>query len=436
MNLKAGAVAGVAGKKYMPDEYFDLKSRIHDRLLDLIDLSLIDKLDRETLTVQIRKVIERILREDQFKLPLNMMEREKIFSEIVDEVLGYGPLEPLLKDPTVSDILVNSYKSIYVERMGKLEPTDARFKDDAHLMRIIDKIVSSVGRRIDESSPMVDARLPDGSRVNAIIPPLALDGPCVSIRRFAVNPLELDDLIRFQTLTPEIAEVLKGIVKARLNVIISGGTGSGKTTLLNVLSRFIPEEERIVTIEDAAELQLKQDHVVRLETRPPNIEGKGEVVQRDLVRNSLRMRPDRIIVGEVRGKEAFDMLQAMNTGHDGSLTTIHANYRARFPDAARNNGGHGKPGNTERIFEKIHCLGHRRGDPGLAPGGRQTQDGQRAGDIRHGRQRHHHAGDFFLPAERVGRQRQRARHVPIPGHPAQVHREIQDGRNSSATGDL
>jgi pilus assembly protein CpaF len=319
-----GAIPGTSGK-YMPDEYFDLKSRIHDRLLDLVDLSLIEKMDRESLIVQIRKVIERILREDQFKLPLNMMEREKIFSEIVDEVLGYGPLEPLLKDPTVSDILVNTYKRIYVERRGKLEITDARFKDDTHLMRIIDKIVSSVGRRIDESSPMVDARLPDGSRVNAIIPPLSLDGPSVSIRRFAVNPLELEDLIQFQTLTPDIAEILKGIVKARLNVIISGGTGSGKTTLLNVLSRFIPEEERIVTVEDAAELQLKQDHLVRLETRPPNIEGKGEVVQRDLVRNSLRMRPDRIIVGEVRGKEAFDMLQAMNTGHDGSLTTIHAN---------------------------------------------------------------------------------------------------------------
>ena len=321
VNLKA--VTG--GPRYMPDEYFELKARIHDRLLDLIDLTIIEKLEREALTLQIRKVIERILREEQFKLPLNMVEREKIFGEIVDEVLGYGPLEPLLKDPSVSDILVNSYKSVYVEREGRIEPTDVRFKDDAHLMRIIDKIVSSVGRRIDESSPMVDARLPDGSRVNAIIPPLALDGPCLSIRRFAVNPLELEDLIGFKTLTPEIAEVLKGIVKARLNVIISGGTGSGKTTLLNVLSRFIPEEERIITIEDAAELQMKQEHVVRLETRPPNIEGKGEVVQRDLVRNSLRMRPDRIIVGEVRGKEAFDMLQAMNTGHDGSLTTIHAN---------------------------------------------------------------------------------------------------------------
>jgi pilus assembly protein CpaF len=311
--------------QYMPDEYFELKARIHDRLLDLIDLSIIDKLDHETLSLQIKKVVERILREESFTLPLNMTEREKIFAEILDEVLGYGPLEPLLKDPTISDILVNTYKNIYVERFGKLEETDTRFKDNGHLMRIIDKIVSTVGRRIDESSPMVDARLSDGSRVNAIIPPLALDGPILSIRRFAVNPLELEDLINYQTVIPEIEEILKGMVSARLNVIISGGTGSGKTTLLNVLSRFIPEEERIVTIEDAAELQLKQKHLVRLETRPPNIEGKGEVVQRDLVRNSLRMRPDRIIIGEVRGGESFDMLQAMNTGHDGSLTTIHAN---------------------------------------------------------------------------------------------------------------
>ena len=323
MNIKE--MADNQSVRYMPDEYFELKARIHDRLLDLIDLSLIEKLDHDTLVMQIRKVVERILREESFNLPMNMIEREKIFSEIIDEVLGYGPLEPLLKDATVSDILVNTYKNIYIERFGKLEPTDVRFKDDTHLMRIIDKIVSTVGRRIDESSPMVDARLPDGSRVNAIIPPLALDGPSVSIRRFAVNPLELDDLINYQTLTPGIAEILKGIIKARLNVIISGGTGSGKTTLLNILSRFIPDDERIVTIEDAAELQMKQDHVVRLETRPANIEGRGEVVQRDLVRNSLRMRPDRIIVGEVRGKEAFDMLQAMNTGHDGSLTTIHAN---------------------------------------------------------------------------------------------------------------
>ena len=311
--------------KYIPDEYFEFKARIHDRLLDLIDLSMIDTLDREDLIVQIRQVVEHILREESYRLPLNLNEREKIFSEVVDEVLGLGPLEPFLKDTTVSDILVNTYKQIYVERFGRLEPTDGRFKDDDHLMKIIDKIVSSVGRRIDESTPMVDARLADGSRVNAIIPPLALDGPILSIRRFAVIPLELEDLITHQTIVPQIQDILKGIVKAKLNVLISGGTGSGKTTLLNVLSRFIPEEERIVTIEDAAELQLKQEHLVRMETRPPNIEGKGEVIQRDLVRNSLRMRPDRIIVGEVRGAEAFDMLQSMNTGHEGSLTTIHAN---------------------------------------------------------------------------------------------------------------
>ena len=319
------STADSSTNKYIPDGYFEFKSRIHDRLLDLIDLSMIDTLDREDLIVQIRQVVENILREESYSLPLNLNEREKIFTEVLDEVLGLGPLEPFLKDPTISDILVNTFKHIYVERFGKLESTDGRFKDDAHLRKIIDKIVSSVGRRIDESTPMVDARLADGSRVNAIIPPLALDGPILSIRRFAVNPLELEDLINYQTLVPEIQDILQGIVKARLNVLISGGTGSGKTTLLNVLSRFIPDNERIVTIEDAAELQLKQEHLVRLETRPSNIEGKGEIVQRDLVRNSLRMRPDRIILGEVRGAEAFDMLQSMNTGHDGSLTTIHAN---------------------------------------------------------------------------------------------------------------
>jgi len=309
----------------MPEEYFEFKSRIHDRLLDLMDLSLIETLDPRFLKAELRSLLERILNESGYDLPLNLTERERLIAEIQDEVLGLGPLEPFLQDPTVSDILVNTYKTIYLERFGKLELTDARFKDDAHLMKIIDKIVSSVGRRIDESSPLVDARLADGSRVNAIIPPLSLEGPMLSIRRFAVNPLELDDLIDFKTLIPEIAELIKGIIRVKCNVVISGGTGSGKTTLLNVLSRFIPENERIITIEDAAELQLKQEHVVRLETRPPNIEGKGEITQRDLVINSLRMRPDRIVVGEVRGKEAFDMLQAMNTGHEGSLTTIHAN---------------------------------------------------------------------------------------------------------------
>jgi len=312
-------------KFFITDEYYELKNKIHERLLDIIDFSLIDTLEHQQLKNEIRKLVESLMAEEKITIPLNLSEKEKLVKEIEDEVLGLGPLEPLLQDPTVSDILVNTYNHIYIERFGKIELTEARFKDNAHLKKIIDKIVSPLGRRIDESSPMVDARLPDGSRVNAIIPPLAIDGPHLSVRRFAVDPLELQDIIDLKTLTPEIGELLKGIVKARLNVLISGGTGSGKTTLLNVLSRFIPQDERIVTIEDSAELQLKQEHVVRLETRPPNIEGKGEITQRDLVRNSLRMRPDRIIVGEVRGAEVLDMLQAMNTGHDGSLTTIHAN---------------------------------------------------------------------------------------------------------------
>jgi len=310
----------------LPQEYFEIKNKVHDRLLDSIDLSLIDSIDRDAIKSQIRAVAERILKEEEDRIPpLNSMEKQRLLAEIQDEVLGYGPLEPFLHDPTISDILVTTHKKIYVERRGRLELTNARFKDDDHLYKIIDKIVSAVGRRVDESSPMVDARLPDGSRVNCIIPPLAIDGPMLSIRRFPERPLELEDIIDLKTLTPELGEILKNIVRARLNIIISGGTGSGKTTLLNVLSRFIPNEERIITIEDAAELQLIQEHLVRLETRPPNIEGKGEVTQRDLVRNSLRMRPDRIIIGEVRGAEAFDMLQAMNTGHDGSMTTIHAN---------------------------------------------------------------------------------------------------------------
>ena len=312
-------------RSFIPNEYYELKTRIHDRLIDLIDLSLIDSLDEHVLKPQIKVIVERILEEEENGLPLNLSEREKLFVEIQDEVFGLGPLEPFLQDPTVSDILVNTYRQVYVERFGKLYSTEARFKDDDHLRKIIDRIVSAVGRRIDESSPMVDARLSDGSRVNAIIPPLAIDGPLLSIRRFGRDKIEMDDLITLKTITASIGEVLKGVVRARLNILISGGTGSGKTTLLNVLSRFIPGDERIVTIEDAAELQLKQEHVARLETRPPNIEGKGEITQRELVRNSLRMRPDRIIVGEVRGQEAFDMLQAMNTGHDGSLTTIHAN---------------------------------------------------------------------------------------------------------------
>jgi pilus assembly protein CpaF len=324
-NGRMSAPEGKLDRFLITKEYYELKTRIHDRLLSMIDLSLLDSLDDAMIRQEIRRLVERILAEDKNSIPLNYNERERLFKEIQYEVMGLGPLEPFLQDPTISDILVNTHRQIYVERFGKLELTEAGFKDDAHLRRIIDKIVSAVGRRIDESCPMVDARLPDGSRVNAIIPPLAIDGPILSIRRFAVEPLELEDLIQLKALTPEIGELVKGIVRAKLNILISGGTGTGKTTLLNVLSRFIPSNERIVTIEDSAELQLKQEHVVRLETRPPNIEGKGEVAQRDLLRNSLRMRPDRILVGEVRGGEVLDMLQAMNTGHDGSLSTIHAN---------------------------------------------------------------------------------------------------------------
>ena len=303
--------------------YHELKGRVHERVIEVLDLSAAAALDEESLKRELGRLIQRILTEEQ--VPLNMREKEQLVVDIQNEVLGYGPLEPLLNDSTVSDILVNNYRMVYVERAGKLQKTDIRFRDDLHLRKIIDRIVSGVGRRIDESMPMVDARLPDGSRVNAIIPPLALDGPALSIRKFSRDPLQLGDLINKKSLTPEIAEILQRIVKARLNVIISGGTGCGKTTILNILSGFIPEEERIVTIEDSAELQLRQDHVVRLETRPPNVEGRGEVTQRELVKNCLRMRPDRIILGEIRSGEALDMLQAMNTGHDGSLTTIHAN---------------------------------------------------------------------------------------------------------------
>jgi len=303
--------------------YQSLKVRIHRRLLDSVDLSVMESLSADRLKEEIAALVERLLTEEA--VVVNATERRSLVRDIQHEMLGLGPLEPLLADPTVSDILVNGCSQVYVERCGRLELTDVRFSDDAHLMKIIDKIVSRVGRRIDESSPMVDARLPDGSRVNAIIPPAALDGPVMSIRRFAVIPLKMEDLLRNKSLTPEMALILQGLAKSKVNMLVSGGTGSGKTTMLNILSGYIPASERIVTIEDAAELQLQQPHVVRLETRPPNIEGKGEINQRSLVKNALRMRPDRIILGEVRGPEAVDMLQAMNTGHDGSLATIHAN---------------------------------------------------------------------------------------------------------------
>jgi len=321
---KAAAESSLdAANEPISDQEMEWKQRINDKLLEILDLSLIETIGEEKARSEIRETVNRLLAEEQ--APLNLRQRQAVIKQIEDDVMGLGPLEPLLADKTVSDILVNGHDTIYVERRGRLERTNLRFADHSHLMNTIDRIVSAVGRRVDESSPMVDARLADGSRVNAIIPPLALDGAMLSIRRFAVERLTMDRLIELHTATPAIAEVMSAVVKGRLNVIVSGGTGAGKTTLLNILSGYIPAAERILTIEDSAELQLQQPHVVRLETRPPNVEGKGEFTARDLVRNGLRMRPERIIVGEVRGGEALDMLQAMNTGHDGSLTTIHAN---------------------------------------------------------------------------------------------------------------
>jgi pilus assembly protein CpaF len=309
-----------------PDEQFsvhEIKSRIHRHLLERLNLSNLESYDRSQVVAEIRKVVQDLLVREA--APLNLEEREALVEQVLHEIFGLGPLEPLLQDPNVSDILVNTYNRIFVERNGILEKTDIRFRDNRHLLQVIDRIVSAVGRRIDDSSPMVDARLADGSRVNAIIPPLSIDGPHLSIRKFKKDALSAPDLLRYETVTAPMLELLEGVVKARLNTLISGGTGAGKTTLLNILSAAIPPNERIVTIEDSAELQLRQPHVVRLETRPANVEGVGEIVARQLVINALRMRPDRIIVGEVRGSEAVDMLQAMNTGHDGSLTTLHAN---------------------------------------------------------------------------------------------------------------
>jgi pilus assembly protein CpaF len=303
--------------------YQELKTRIHRKLIERLDLGKLDLLGSGELASEIGYIIQSLIAEEG--VPMNQQEIERLIVEVQHETFGLGPIEPLLADPDISDILVNNCSNVYVERFGKLSRTDVVFRDNNHLMQIIERIVSKVGRRIDESSPYVDARLPDGSRVNAIIPPLAIDGPVLSIRRFGVEPLKVGDLLRLGTLDARMEKILHGAVKTRLNVLISGGTGSGKTTLLNVLSEYIPTTERILTIEDSAELHLKQEHVVRLETRLPNIEGRGEVTQRDLVRNALRMRPDRIILGEVRGGEALDMLQAMNTGHDGSLSTIHSN---------------------------------------------------------------------------------------------------------------
>ncbi|NTU68669.1 MAG: CpaF family protein [Chlorobiaceae bacterium] len=349
--IKAKASPGV--------DYYVTKRKLHLQLLTRIDLNSIESLTPEQLRNQLGALLVELIEEDA--IPLNDQERARLVADLKNEIMGLGPLEPLLADVAISEIMVNGYQNVYVEKAGRIQLTDIRFNDDAHLMKIIDKIVSRVGRRIDESSPMADARLPDGSRVNAIIPPLALDGPVLTIRRFSVVPLQIHDLIEKNALTPAMAELLSALVKVKCNIIISGGTGSGKTTLLNILSGFIPTTERIVTIEDTAEMQLQQDHVIRLETRPPNIEGKGEITMRALVKNSLRMRPDRIVLGEVRSAEVIDMLQAMNTGHDGSLTTIHANTPRDALSRLENlvgMGGLSLPGKTLRqyISSTVHVV--------------------------------------------------------------------------------
>ena len=411
------------------DEYSELKGKVHDRLVDMLDLSLIDSLDRQLLKQEIRRITERILAEES-KTPLNYEEREQFHEEIFNEVLGLGPIEPFMHDPSVSDILVNSYRHVYVERYGKIHLTGTRFKDDNHLKKIIDRIVSAVGRRIDESSPMVDARLPDGSRVNAVVPPVSVDGPSLSIRRFAVDPLEMDDLLTLKTVIPEIGELFKGIVRSRLNVLISGGTGSGKTTLLNVLSRFIPPNERIVTIEDSAELQMKQEHVVRLETRPSNIEGKGEVTQRDLVRNSLRMRPDRIVVGEVPQRRG----PRHAPGHEHRPRRLAHHHPRQLspgrPAAPRDARGHDGAQHPQRGGQALHQLGHPRRHPHLAPRGRKPQGCQFPGDYGHGGKHRYDAGDLRLRADRDRRSRPREGTICHEGVPAEVHGAFRGPRRA------
>jgi pilus assembly protein CpaF len=405
-----------------------LKVTIHRNLIQKINLDQMQTMDRETVRRDLTRAIESLVGGEA--TPMSLVERERLTQELLDEVFGLGPLEPLLKDPAVSDILVNSYRDVFVERRGILERTTTQFRDEAHLRLIIDRIVTAVGRRVDESSPMVDARLPDGSRVNAIISPLTLDGSCLSIRRFGHDRLTAEDLLRNQTFTPSMLQFLEGCVRARLNILISGGTGSGKTTMLNVLSSYISNRERIITIEDAAELHLRQDHIVRLETRPPNMEGQGAVRQRQLVINCLRMRPDRIILGEVRGEEALDMLQAMNTGHDGSLTTIHA---ARRPGAPRNHGGDVR---FEPAGEGDSPAGgfrdqHHRADH--APQRRLAQGGLHLGNFGNGGRPRLHPGNFRLQEAGNRRDRRGARRIFGVGDSPALQRTSGDIRRSIAS---
>ena len=411
-------------------DFGSVKTAIHRRLIQKLNLDKLTEVNRDEVRREVGQILEALVSGES--TPMNLQERERLAQEVLDEVFGLGPLEPLLADPTISDILVNGYKRVYIERRGMLEQTSVQFRDDAHLMAIIDRIVSAIGRRIDESSPMVDARLADGSRVNAIIPPLAVDGPSLSIRRFGRDPLQAEDLLRNNSLTPPMMELLRGCVKARLNILVSGGTGAGKTTFLNVLSHNISDRERIVTIEDAAELQLHQDHVVRLETRPPNIEGKGAVQQRQLMINSLRMRPDRIIMGEVRGEEALDMLQAMNTGHDGSLTTIHANSPR---DAISPSGNHGGDVGSEysgACDSQPDCFCDRCSGTSEPPQRRYAQDYERSGDHRHGGRNRDHAGNFCLSKARDSRKRRSAWGFCAHGDPAEICRTIAGHRHTAS----
>jgi len=379
-------------------QYAELKANVHRKLLNRLNLEALAQADRPRAEAEIRSLLGELLSEEN--IPISLAEREGLFGELVDDVFGLGPLEPLLRDPAVSDILVNTYKNVFVERGGIIERVTATFQDDKHLMRVIDRIVSGVGRRVDDSSPMVDARLQDGSRVNAIIPPLAVDGPLLSIRRFPAERLKADDLVTLKALTRPMLDFLSHCVRARLNCLISGGTGAGKTTLLNVLSSYIGDKERIVTIEDAAELQLHQDHVARLETRPPNVEGKGAIRQRQLVINALRMRPDRIVIGEVRGEEALDMLQAMNTGHDGSLDHGPRQHSARRAVTHRDDDRDGRHEPARACDAAADCVGNPDRVPADPPERWHPQDHQHRGDHRHGRRDHHHAGDFHLREDR------------------------------------
>ena len=414
--------------------YQDLKAKVHQELLNRLNLERLNRVSRREAEPEIRELINHMIEAEAVTTPLSLFERENLIVDVLDELFGLGPLEALLKDRDISDILVNRHDQVYIERNGLLEETGITFKDDRHLMQIIERIVSTVGRRIDESSPMVDARLQDGSRVNAIIPPLALDGPVLSIRRFRTDRLGATDLVERMSLTQPMLDFLRAAVHSRLNIIVSGGTGAGKTTLLNILSSFISDKERIVTIEDAAELMLRQRHVVRLETRPANIEGKGAVKSRELVINSLRMRPDRIVVGEVRGAEALDMLQAMNTGHDGSLTTIHANtprdalYRLdtmvamanlNIPDRAIRQ----QVASAVDLIVQVHAHGRRH-----------AQDHADHRDHRHGRRRHHDAGHLPVREDRRGARRQGDRTVPRHRHPAEVRRSAGGRRHPPAHG--